>query len=144
MAARRAGSDEARQIVQYLCLMFVLLACALMVALILWPKPEHSGQPICGGVALYPLERLAMRGDVGAMAYLGGRLTEEGCNAQAQARGAAYLEQAAAAGHPDAQSVLARSKADGAAVASPCAALLAMMMPGVDDAHQVPGACDRP
>ncbi len=132
--------------VQYLCGMFVLLASALMTALVLWPvDDEVAGPPVCDGVALYPVERLAQRGDVGAMAHMGVRLSEDGCNAQARARGFEYLEQAAEAGHAEARQVLDVTEAEErAASVSSCAALLAMMMPGVDDAHLVPGACSRP
>ncbi|KIC44887.1 hypothetical protein [Tateyamaria sp. ANG-S1] len=138
----RSSPEQARHMVQYLCGMFVLLACAVMTALVLSPEEEVAAPPTaCSATALYPVERLAVRGDVGAMAYVAARFAEDGCDVQARA----YLELAAEAGHAEARQVLDVAEAEErAASVSSCAALLAMMMPGVDDAHLVPGACSRP
>ncbi|MBY5935645.1 hypothetical protein KUV51_21730 [Tateyamaria omphalii] len=142
MGTRSTGKDSALHMVQYLCGMFVLLSCALATALVLRPAEELVRPLACSDVALYPVERLAARGDVGAMAYLGTRLAEDRCDVQAQARGVAYLEQAADAGDVAASRVLAAHEMRAASPVPTCAALLVMMMPGVDDAHQIPGACN--
>ena len=131
--------------IRYCALMFTLLAGAVVVTALVTPPLAETRGMSCRGVADYPVQRLADWGDVGAMAYLGERMLRDGCDAQARAQGLQYLEPAAAAGHVGAVAYLmARrgSMTDHRSPVSACTALLAMVLPGVDDPHLMRGACD--
>ena len=130
----------------YLTALFGMLATVFVVAAVVLP-PVGDTEPLsCDGVADYTVQRLADKGDLGAMTFLGQKLIGEGCNSHAQTVGMQYLQRAAAAGHGPAQSVLNPQQDNRVDVnnspASACAAFLAMVLPGVDDPHLVPGACD--
>ena len=131
---------------RYLTALFAMLAAVFVVAAVVMP-PVGDTEPLsCNGVADYPVQRLADKGDLGAMTFLGQKLIGEGCNSHAQTVGMQYLQRAAAAGHGPAQSILItqhgqRLDVHGSPI-SACAALLAMVLPGVDDPHLMPGSCD--
>ena len=130
--------------VRYFALMYTLLAAAFVSAVVMLPPPPTEPVSTCNAVADYPVQRLADRGDIDAMAFLGERMVTEDCKGQTHARGMQYLEDAAAAGHPDAATVLIARQADAARVFAPvsvCAALMGMMLPGVEDPHLTAGAC---
>ena len=64
-----SSTEQAQHMVQYLCAMFVLLASALITALALWPDEDIAASHRCDSLALYPVERLAARGDAGACVF---------------------------------------------------------------------------
>lgn len=131
--------------IRHLTALFVMLAGVFGVAVVVMPPMVDTQHLSCNGVADYPVQRLADKGDMDAMTFLGQRLVEDGCDARMRAQGLRYLERAAAAGHGPAQSVLAMQNHGVDTHGSPvsaCAGLLAMVLPGVDDPHLIAGACD--
>ncbi|MEO0548138.1 MAG: hypothetical protein AAF035_14490 [Pseudomonadota bacterium] len=131
---------------RYLTALFAMLAAVFVVAAVVMP-PVGDTEPLsCNGVADYPVQRLADKGDVGAMTFLGQQLIDDGCDGHAQIVGMQYLQRAAVAGHGPAQSILITQRGQHPDVhsspISACAALLAMVLPGVDDPHLMPGSCD--
>ncbi|MEM8654321.1 MAG: hypothetical protein AAGF36_06210 [Pseudomonadota bacterium] len=130
---------------RYLIVMICLLAGVFVTAALVMPTSDAPQLASCNGVADYPVQRLAEGGDIEAMVFLGERWVEDGCAPQDRAQGLRYLEHAAAAGHERAQTILnhrGRPTAEHRSPLSACVALLAMVLPGVDDPHLVPGACD--
>ncbi|MEO0634987.1 MAG: hypothetical protein AAFY52_12835, partial [Pseudomonadota bacterium] len=124
---------------RYLTALFAMLAAVFVVAAVVMP-PVGDTEPLsCNGVADYPVQRLADKGDVGAMTFLGQQLIDDGCDGHAQIVGMQYLQRAAVAGHGPAQSILITQQDEHPDVhrspISSCAALLAMVLPGVDDPH---------
>ena len=99
----------------------------------------------CNGFADYPVQRLAENGDIGAMAHLGKRMYQQGCDAQARDQGLEYLERASTAGHVAARTFLISQDThaiDNGSPVSACVALMTMLMPGVDDPNVWHGSCD--
>ncbi|MEL6467618.1 MAG: hypothetical protein AAFQ58_21850 [Pseudomonadota bacterium] len=131
---------------RYLTALFTMLAGVFVVAAVVLLPMEDTQFLSCNGVADYPVQRLADQGDLGAMTFLGQQLVENGCDAHAREVGMQYLQRASAQDFGPAQSVLAKEhnhRTDAySAPMSACAALLAMVLPSVDDPHLVPGACD--
>ncbi|MEO0633522.1 MAG: hypothetical protein AAFY52_05240 [Pseudomonadota bacterium] len=122
----------------YLTALFGLLAAAFMAGAVAM-SPVEEAQPLsCDTVADDPVQQPAYQGDLGAMAFLGQQSIEDGCYNHAQAGGMQNLQRDATAGHSPAQSV---RNAHGSPI-SACAALLIMMLSGVEDPHLIPGACD--
>lgn len=132
--------------IRYLTALFGMLAAVFVVAAVVIPPLEGTQPLSCNGVADYPVQRLADKGDLAAMTFLGQQLVEGGCDHNARMMGLQYLQRAAGAGHGPAQSILFAQQDHRPPVntspISACAAVLAMVLPGVDDPHLVPGACD--
>ena len=130
--------------IRYFAVMFALLGGAFVAANVVIQQHQASTplQSSCNRVAHYPLLRLAEAGDVGAMAYLGERMVVEGCSGKARAQGLRYLEVAADAGHETAYAFLTAYRSDRPRHMSACAALMTMVMPGVDDPDVTLHMCD--
>ncbi|WP_229801207.1 hypothetical protein [Tateyamaria omphalii] len=109
-----------------------------------WPLTGAQVQS-CNGFADYPVQRLAENGDVEAMAHLGKRMYQHGCDTRTKEQGLQYLERASLAGHDAARTLLVRQVShaidDGPSV-SACFALMDMLMPVADDSDLIRGSCD--